>query len=415
MPRGDLNRNWTCLRGEGHPDGKSAPQISQRNPPQCARCHGTDPKPIWEEYDRWPGAYGEEDDALIDFDDRARFPAPLDNDNQLVARHRQHLKEFRQFVASKDNHPRYKWLKFPEGTDSPVAPYIPRIRSGQTPLRPNLQLTHIFSELNGRRVAGKLSASGEQCFRLGGPLIASLLIGCDGIQELKPRFAPVIEKLRAAEATALPLQPAAIAPALFSARNPGMYKDGRVLLMQIMGLSDFDWTPARHKRQWEYFQGFKDTSDDILAALWPQFAAVGLRLDPYDKLRAELKPDYYSYDRGGEDSYGPISARESICRVLGNDLDGFDLERLKAACAPAKTDTMEIPPVVHMCMSCHNGSGSAPRLPLDDRAAILRDDAWRDRINERLNAPATEGRMPPDRPLTTSEYRALAVYLGIAD
>jgi hypothetical protein len=80
--------------------------------------------------------------------------------------------------------------------------------------------------------------------------------------------------------------------------------------MQTMGLSDFDWSPARQRRQWEYFQGFTDISDDIMAAVWPQFAAIGLKLGLYEKLRAEMKPDYYSYDRGGE-SQDSINSEDS--------------------------------------------------------------------------------------------------------
>ncbi len=35
--------------------------FSEANPPRCLVCHGDDPRPIWDAYPEWPGAYGEVD------------------------------------------------------------------------------------------------------------------------------------------------------------------------------------------------------------------------------------------------------------------------------------------------------------------------------------------------------------------
>lgn len=38
--------------------------LASRNSPTCTRCHGTDPRPIWNSYRTWPGFYGVEDDRI---------------------------------------------------------------------------------------------------------------------------------------------------------------------------------------------------------------------------------------------------------------------------------------------------------------------------------------------------------------
>ena len=44
-------------------EGRRIPVFSELNPPACRDCHGDDPRPIWDAYPVWPGAYGEVDDA----------------------------------------------------------------------------------------------------------------------------------------------------------------------------------------------------------------------------------------------------------------------------------------------------------------------------------------------------------------
>ncbi len=50
-------------------DGSPA-VFSEKNPVLCLTCHRKDPRPNWEHYSIWPGAYGEEDDRLISREER---------------------------------------------------------------------------------------------------------------------------------------------------------------------------------------------------------------------------------------------------------------------------------------------------------------------------------------------------------
>lgn len=45
-------------------DKDKVANISEKNPERCLKCHQKDPRPNWENYRFWPGAYGEKDDSL---------------------------------------------------------------------------------------------------------------------------------------------------------------------------------------------------------------------------------------------------------------------------------------------------------------------------------------------------------------
>jgi hypothetical protein len=403
------------------PQGTDVAQLSEINPSKCARCHGSDPKPIWESYDNWPGAYGEEDDALIDFDDGDRFPPTGHNDNSIVKRHRQHLKEFRSFMAVKDQHSRFQLLEFPKGTDSPVAPYIPRIRSGSDPLRPNLQLTKHFSELNGLKLARQMNtARGESCAALTTPLIAASLIGCDGVDAVSSKmkdWKTALIKIKDASDLKLPLP-------RWDSRDR---QDASFDIMQLAtfsGVSDFDWSPARIRLQWKYFQGFKDIGDDIVAGLWPGLKGKLTNLPEYGQIRAQLYPTYYRAeysDNTYSNTYGDEGAeyegsngyreypspREIACRELISAVDQIDLiAKIETSCLPKARPEAEIPSAVKICMSCHNGSGG-PKLDLEHSDLRQINPELFQNIQRRLVSAEENSRMPLGRSLSISEFETL--------
>jgi hypothetical protein len=86
---------------------------------QCTSCHGRDPRPNWDGYSTWPGAYGSDDDTLES--DASRYAG---------------------FVARRGADPRYRWLI--QGT-KPNDPYMDdeTVDIGH---RPNIR----FSDASGR-------------------------------------------------------------------------------------------------------------------------------------------------------------------------------------------------------------------------------------------------------------------------
>lgn len=85
---------------------KPKAELSSANPAVCMTCHASfprpngEPKPIWTNYSRWFGAYGETDDRM-----------------DQVQRDR-----YSQFLNHASNHDRYKWL-VRESEKSKFAPY----------------------------------------------------------------------------------------------------------------------------------------------------------------------------------------------------------------------------------------------------------------------------------------------------
>ena len=89
----------------------------------CSGCHMADPRPNWDSYSHWPGAYGEDDD----------------NPQGDVG--------YSKFVAIRGGHPRYKWL-IQDGY--PEAPYMGGDHF-DADNRPNLQLSEAIGRLMGLR------------------------------------------------------------------------------------------------------------------------------------------------------------------------------------------------------------------------------------------------------------------------
>ena len=91
---------------------------------RCSACHGADPRPNWDSYDRWPGAYGTSDDEL-------EGDAP----------------RYAQFVARRSADPRYRWLI--QGTTR-TDPYMAGDLIG-IDNRPNLKLSDALGRMNALR------------------------------------------------------------------------------------------------------------------------------------------------------------------------------------------------------------------------------------------------------------------------
>jgi hypothetical protein len=86
----------------------SRPNHSANGAISCTSCHGRDPRPNWEAYPGWPGAYGSNNDIL-----GTTFP-----DQKVQAETR----NFLQFKSTYKKYPRYAALKFP--TSDQLSPYF---------------------------------------------------------------------------------------------------------------------------------------------------------------------------------------------------------------------------------------------------------------------------------------------------
>jgi hypothetical protein len=133
---------------------------------KCERCHGADPRPIFDSYPHWPGFYGSVQDT---------FP-----------RDRVGEKERKNFVAFKAGAAKtgvYKDLIYPPG--SPVSPFLdPRLFKDNTveldpellPVMPNARMGIALTELNRARIYRKLAAGPD--FAANEKKILALLLEC---------------------------------------------------------------------------------------------------------------------------------------------------------------------------------------------------------------------------------------------
>lgn len=133
---------------------------------KCERCHGADPRPIFDSYPHWPGFYGSVQDT---------FP-----------RDRVGEKERKDFVAFKAGAAKtgvYKDLIYPAGT--PVSPFLdPRLFKDNTveldpslfPVMPNARLGIALTELNRARIYRKLAAGPD--FAANEKRMLALLLEC---------------------------------------------------------------------------------------------------------------------------------------------------------------------------------------------------------------------------------------------
>ncbi|MEQ1879057.1 MAG: hypothetical protein ABL958_20625, partial [Bdellovibrionia bacterium] len=93
--------------------------ISAANPAKCLKCHqaatrtGVDPRPNWEPYSFWPGAYGAADGFFKPSLSRQQIEKNLSKDPEMLAIVRAGDGEragLERYQANAPNHPRYKYL-----------------------------------------------------------------------------------------------------------------------------------------------------------------------------------------------------------------------------------------------------------------------------------------------------------------
>jgi hypothetical protein len=115
---------------------------------KCERCHGADPRPIFDSYPHWPGFYGSVQDT---------FPRDRVGEKER--------KNYAAFMAGAAKSGVYKDLIYPAGT--PVSPFLdPRKFKDNTveldpdlfPVMPNARLGIALTELNRARIYRKLAA-----------------------------------------------------------------------------------------------------------------------------------------------------------------------------------------------------------------------------------------------------------------
>lgn len=413
-------------------------KVSAPNPPKCMSCHGTRLTPIWAQYDRWPGAYGENDDALVDFNQpyNREWTRTEHIKARIVERD-----QFIEFLSSAPSHPRYRFLKFPQTKESALAPYSERGRSGSFPLRPNLILSKTLGKANGLALASELSKK-PGCFEKAAPFLIAELLDCRVIDKWKKPMKEVHDSLDRLEV----LGAEGENWTRFSSNSP---QTRRIKLLRLSGIERRNWQMGAEEKSWTYFKGFDSLKDDFAFGLVEAYCTQVQPITSYRERLRELYPSYYgdddseySYSHFGgnyssdclaigegvgegvgvdnrfenDEGYGSgdyyngqvQTANEKICEEIMASVVSTSVSDLSEDCA--ENDLVGLGrKVASVCETCHvDGLSPAPSFSMDE---ARRDRELSEQIFLRIGQRGQSSQMPPDRPLTLKEERALKAYL----
>ena len=367
-------------------------EVSEANPAACLQCHGTHPRPIWSAYDVWPGAYGEDDDGLVDFTEKYARTSQTDEE---VAIRTLELNQFREFqVKMHGDHSRYSLLQPPEG--SPVSPYNTK-RRGNYVFRTNLALTDRLVMLHKRQIEHRLASSGE-CFEVYQPLLVSSLLGCGQLDKWarKAEWSEAVAIARQELRKKYPNAPVG----RWDEKNSPEFKSDIPPILTLMGIEQSDWHMEFNSKTWAYFEGGSYLSQILGMSLYDEMGGRDwpplLNRSPYAS-----SVEYDEYGEIVEPVDNPPNPMFAVCDRLLDEVIP-NLAANSSACSEVRVQPSEAgtPVVVKMCLSCHH-SGSAPSLNWKASEA-------KEHIRQRVGLEL----MPPTRPLNLRESYELESYLN---
>jgi cytochrome c553 len=352
----------------------------EANPSECRRCHGADPRPIFESYFVWPGFYGSIRDRL------------LAGSAELAT--------YRAFLAAKDAPTSiYRWLRFAPG--SQVSPYaFEPTASEAVEFAPNMRLGMALTELNRKRIARTLEAS--PVFPIYRDKLLTALLGCAAMPvggAARARVRAAVDAENAAKLDRAGVTDPALRGGLRMAELNSVANLADLdYLARVLDVSRADWSMALETGAWSLFDG-------ILSGM------VGKR-DFYFKedVLLELLPaaatNRYAL-------YGRLGARLDLPPAIA----GCGELLARSSAVPWPTLPASAPAVVYRCTRCHEPGGEGPPIPFDSprRLRLL--------IAEQPDLPASiashiaddgEHRMPLDAPaLSDADRSELLAYITV--
>jgi cytochrome c553 len=388
------------------PGGAQAVRASEANPERCTRCHGNPPRPLWDSFPLWPGAYGE------------RYGASLsDRERAGLAR----------FLAQQPAHPRYRFLldvaRYADSrTFRPGAggQYAASVREP-----PNAELSADLGKLQSQAIAARLMrqpAFATYQFAL----LAVADDGCAPLSDFYPeglwraereafeRFARDTARANARQAQRKAQRVAVGVKAPPAPEAIDTLLPLRFLAESALGVPTGTWTLALETGTYDFTR--------------PPSAAVPLRASlletvaPGDRTLETLS---YSVTSADGDRYCSYLKRRSRAALAGADGTVTNMVASSPATLaphePAADSAAGAPPAaLQGCVSCHE-TGVAPPIPFSDpkflaqqlRARSAPHGTLYDEIRFRLSAGAGAHRMPLGLNLADAERQALDAYFAV--
>ncbi len=366
------------------------------NPRACLRCHGSDPRPIFDSYPVWPGFYGSQQDAFDHAPDE--------------------LASYRSFLAAKDAPGSvYRALEFPPG--SPVSPYsLATAEDTSGRLAPNMRFGMALTERNRERISRMLEASPRYAtYR--DALVAGLL-GCVAMPIDGAARAHVMSGLVAENAAKLD-RAGITGPDMREKLHMRELDTGANMteldyVARLLDVSRADWSMAIEPGAFGLFDGILSgravegdrtrdfyIKEDFLFEMMRDAAAK----DAGVAALFATKP-YAIHDRVGKRL--DLLRAMTGCHVFA--------ERALAAGVSWPALTPSPPPVAFRCVRCHEPGGDGPPIPFDLPARLRAVLAANPDLAGAVAARTSDGdatqRMPlAEPPLSGEERTALASYL----
>jgi len=419
------------------PDSK--PVFSGPNPKRCLSCHQEKPKPIWDQYDFWIGAYAGIDDNLADnYSDIPFFdPKPFDLEGF------QERKEFSKFLLLAKNHPRYKHLVDLEHFESnPESKTVVRF--------PNMALSTFLTRLNSKKVANLLIQSAKYSrFKY---LLALSLTGCRISSNKQWEVGMLLKSLESSQMPKLlPHEYEVYRPAL---QNVSEYDFSEVLpaLMNEFGVDEkrdlelqFEWFPFLQNRTTNRFQDRQRSGLYYNDGLTPRGQSLFVATLVLENLAKEEKflKDLPLHSVAGLALDSPrfgdryLSTLDNLGKavMLSEEMDPFYLSRgdqpqqlctllFEKAWVSSKCEAVDPPSVTsdeaqpsvrlgvektalsklsQYCADCHGRPGGRIPLPFDDFRAL---QAYRGRFTGKtILQRLKDGTMPPPSNLQEDRYK----------
>ncbi len=358
------------------------PLNGKPNRPECTSCHGSDPRPIFDSYNVWPGFYG----SLAD--EPGLNPAEFVN--------------YKKFLAKQKNradlpYGGLKWAK-----TSSVYPYMPSNGKAPRPLEkpeqlkqlPNTRLGMALTELNRARIARKLKQA-EGFKRLRYPILFGLA-GCSPLplsDEFQKRSFDLTTLENEAKLRRAGIDPKSdLAKALeMQELNPELKRNLAEIfyLAGVLKISRSEWSMAFEPGAASFFDGILSgivngrsfyLKEDVILEMLGDLASEDKEFEPYFATYNPFEEAGFPF--GNRLDLLKVVGNEELCKLIAKKASPEGVQTLpisemswlngSAFALPEKTAS-SLPQPFRKCIRCHDPSVSAPAnlsIPFGDLSVL---------------------------------------------
>ncbi len=369
--------------------------VSNANSERCIRCHGANPRPIWDTHPLWPGSYGE------------RYLDPLSTREQ---------QGIHQFLLNQAKHPRYSYLEYPEIFAKPST-FVPSTKNryeGNLRQSPNEELSRLLSTLNGKRIVSELRDS-PNFWPYRYSILAALDRECDSVTQYLPAF---LKQRAASEFSDF--------STLAEKKNQEQEQLKRVRAVSLQGQE-----PVKRDSDLLSLHGLRFLAEYGLGLSTAEWTTA-LESDTYDfsapqSMEAEIEAQLLPFVSKGDPSLESlaavrkVSSSEKYCAYLRRQseqsLHALSADSFHALKRSSTANVGGKPVLLKRCISCHQGD-EGPAIafdqPVELAASLARGTYPRGtllaEIEYRLSPKAGADSMPRGLNISSAERSDLEEY-----